>query len=550
MKITPISSPIKPAFARRAQQSESAAPADSVLLSSPAPSSKLPAAPGLWGALFGPHGPALAESVAMAERVAGQGLEFRRMGKFLWWNTGWKEASPKQAAKLALAGKADRLQVKKPGQNWNGVRGRGDLERLDAFYGHPGQSQPAGDQALLALEKKGLLSEHGAFGAWSALTSGNRVRVGELTLDGGEQACLAAYLLAGGSSQGLQHPQRAEMLGWMGQQGLKLAPLQAYGSGQTGSTLAGVALPEVTLDDQGRQTLEHHLARHQTLASKLGEGATAAWQALYADGSKRDYAEREGAAITIFSAGLEHPTPVYTAVLASAGQQGDLQKLAGQAAQLANSAEGLKLWQAVSGPKGVEPQAFQLALVSGLEPAQAYTQLIQARLSPPEFASLQQLAAGGKTFSPDTRWAATDGGWTHSPGGNYHDHENCSLTSPTFTADDHTELSFRLSGSTENGPDKLSLEVSSPSGTRAVWSMTGPTSGWQNERVDLSQYAGQKISLNFRFTSDHSVQGPGYTLDSLAVRDAKGQALVHGEPAKLDRVELFKLWLQPENRAE
>ncbi|MCA9796870.1 MAG: hypothetical protein KC910_33905, partial [Candidatus Eremiobacteraeota bacterium] len=34
------------------------------------------------------------------------------------------------------------------------------------------------------------------------------------------------------------------------------------------------------------------------------------------------------------------------------------------------------------------------------------------------------------------------------------------------------------------------------------------------------------------------------------MRAAKGQALVHGEPAKLDRAELFKLWLQPENRAE
>jgi hypothetical protein len=91
----------------------------------------------------------------------------------------------------------------------------------------------------------------------------------------------------------------------------------------------------------------------------------------------------------------------------------------------------------------------------------------------------------------------------------------------------------------ENGWDYLYLEASTdgknwyilptPSGTSENphwnsygWGYTGfsgesSRSHWIQERVDLSQFAGQKLTLRFEYITDSNVTGEGFLLDDLAI---------------------------------
>jgi immune inhibitor A len=91
----------------------------------------------------------------------------------------------------------------------------------------------------------------------------------------------------------------------------------------------------------------------------------------------------------------------------------------------------------------------------------------------------------------------------------------------------------------ENGWDYVYLEASTdganwhilttPSGTSADphgnnygWGYTGTSGGssspvWVHETVDLSQYAGQYLSLRFEYITDSNVTGEGFLLDDLSI---------------------------------
>lgn len=91
----------------------------------------------------------------------------------------------------------------------------------------------------------------------------------------------------------------------------------------------------------------------------------------------------------------------------------------------------------------------------------------------------------------------------------------------------------------ENGWDYVYLEASTdgvhwhilttPSGTSADpqgnsygWGYTGASGGgsspaWVQETVDLSQYAGQSLSLRFEYVTDSNVTGEGFLLDDLSI---------------------------------
>ncbi len=56
-----------------------------------------------------------------------------------------------------------------------------------------------------------------------------------------------------------------------------------------------------------------------------------------------------------------------------------------------------------------------------------------------------------------------------------------------------------------------------PSGASYGWAYTGQTSGWKQEEVDLSQYAGKKVQIRFEYVTDAGVNGEGLLLDDVRV---------------------------------
>jgi hypothetical protein len=56
-----------------------------------------------------------------------------------------------------------------------------------------------------------------------------------------------------------------------------------------------------------------------------------------------------------------------------------------------------------------------------------------------------------------------------------------------------------------------------PTGSSFGWGYTGTSGGWRQESVDLSQYAGQKVSLRFEYVTDLEVNGDGFLLDDVLI---------------------------------
>jgi len=58
---------------------------------------------------------------------------------------------------------------------------------------------------------------------------------------------------------------------------------------------------------------------------------------------------------------------------------------------------------------------------------------------------------------------------------------------------------------------------SNPSGSSYGWGYNGQSIGWIQETVDLSEFAGQNISLRFDYITDAAVNGEGFMLDDIAI---------------------------------
>ena len=54
-----------------------------------------------------------------------------------------------------------------------------------------------------------------------------------------------------------------------------------------------------------------------------------------------------------------------------------------------------------------------------------------------------------------------------------------------------------------------------PSGNSYGWAYNGTTDGWIEETIDLSQYAGKKISVRFEYVTDAAVNGEGMLIDNV-----------------------------------
>lgn len=66
--------------------------------------------------------------------------------------------------------------------------------------------------------------------------------------------------------------------------------------------------------------------------------------------------------------------------------------------------------------------------------------------------------------------------------------------------------------------------ITTPSGTPEDvtgssygWAYNGVSSGWLNEQVDLSQFAGKKIQVRFEYVTDAAVNGEGFLLDDVSI---------------------------------
>jgi hypothetical protein len=56
-----------------------------------------------------------------------------------------------------------------------------------------------------------------------------------------------------------------------------------------------------------------------------------------------------------------------------------------------------------------------------------------------------------------------------------------------------------------------------PSGSSYGWAYTGQSNGWLQESIDLSQYAGQVVSLRFDYITDAAVNNDGFVVDDIAI---------------------------------
>lgn len=56
-----------------------------------------------------------------------------------------------------------------------------------------------------------------------------------------------------------------------------------------------------------------------------------------------------------------------------------------------------------------------------------------------------------------------------------------------------------------------------PNGASYGWAYTGPSNGWIEESVDLSQYAGKRVSVRFEYLTDPGVNGNGFLLDDVSI---------------------------------
>ncbi len=58
---------------------------------------------------------------------------------------------------------------------------------------------------------------------------------------------------------------------------------------------------------------------------------------------------------------------------------------------------------------------------------------------------------------------------------------------------------------------------SNPNGASYGWGYTGTSNGWIQESVDLTKFAGQKVSIRFEYLTDPAVNGEGFLLDDVSV---------------------------------
>ena len=145
------------------------------------------------------------------------------------------------------------------------------------------------------------------------------------------------------------------------------------------------------------------------------------------------------------------------------------------------------------------------------------------------FADDAETSASDTLWSVDAPWVRTDESasqgsysWTDSPGGNYENDLDISLTSLTFSLADATRstIKFDHKYSLETNGDFGYVEASHTGG--AYWdrlkTFTGYQNDWTGVTLDLSSFDGRpEVMIRFRLLTDYSYTRDGWWVDDIQV---------------------------------
>jgi immune inhibitor A len=85
-----------------------------------------------------------------------------------------------------------------------------------------------------------------------------------------------------------------------------------------------------------------------------------------------------------------------------------------------------------------------------------------------------------------------------------------------------------MMASVDGGPSQIvdtpSCTRDNPTGNSYGCAYNGQTGEWISETVDLSQFAGKKVTISFDYVTDGAVTGDGFTLDNVAIPAINYQA--------------------------
>jgi len=134
---------------------------------------------------------------------------------------------------------------------------------------------------------------------------------------------------------------------------------------------------------------------------------------------------------------------------------------------------------------------------------------------------------GNQGWTAQSPWAITaetshspTHSWTDSPGGNYSDYRDISLTSQTFDFSGYTGISvnFWHKYVTEQGWDFGYVEYNSGAGWNAVANYDGNQTSWIQEQVLIPGLDGQpNAQIRFHFTSDSNTTADGWHIDDIVI---------------------------------
>ncbi len=140
----------------------------------------------------------------------------------------------------------------------------------------------------------------------------------------------------------------------------------------------------------------------------------------------------------------------------------------------------------------------------------------------------EYVETGSNGWSADSSWAITNEksaspthSWADSPGSNYPDNADFSLTSPVINLIQLQDpiLTFKHTYDFESGFDYGLLEISTDAGGnwQQVTSYNGRNTQWSSVELALPQLSNSNAMIRFRVTSDSSVNEDGWHIDDVII---------------------------------
>ena len=200
------------------------------------------------------------------------------------------------------------------------------------------------------------------------------------------------------------------------------------------------------------------------------------------------------------------------------------------AVQASTASDGSYQLQTLAGTRDLQVTAtgYVDALVPGVTTLAGQTVTRNVALEPYCDVFSDNMENGTANWQADAPWVlvAQTGGspthaWTDSPGGNYANNLDISLSSIGLDLSqvNAPTLHFMHQCDTESGYDYGYVEASSDGGNswQTLYQCDGQPS-WQSQTADLSVYAGQaNVKIRFRLKTDGSVTRDGWSVDDVRI---------------------------------